>query len=169
MAKQEVDVSDHAVEIDAGGRFAHLSGWFFSADGTDHTTAHLAFIDAEGTEIGASEPIGPGAMAWTEAVDEAEIPVGTHRIDVVLERTGGGSGSFVDDLSLALGPPGALPCAADWPLPEEEDEGGCEGCAGGPRFPTTAFPVLLALLLALWRMRCRRSAAVSEMETQAMA
>jgi hypothetical protein len=112
-ARQTIDVSGAAVEIDASGVAATLSAFIGGYTvSEDIAQVDALFYDASGTRLGGVR-IGPvnrddrnrlTVLLKRSAV--ANIPKGTRRIDVVISVTVDNNGknqAYVDNISLTLG------------------------------------------------------------------
>lgn len=147
---QRVGVASRADAIDAGAWVAHLSGAFSSADGVDRTTVRLRFLADGGALLAESDAIGGVEPSLAATSAQVPVPPGTRQIEVVLARAGAAATmSFADALSLQLGPPGELACAA--PPPVEE---GC-GCRHAGVAGVASAGWLVLALLAAARRRAR--------------
>ena len=113
-ARQSIDVSAAATEIDAAGVAATLKGFIGGyTTAEDFAQVDALFYDAAGTQLPGRLRIGPVTMddrkkltTLLERSAVANVPTGTRRIDVVISVTPDSQGknsAFVDNLSLTLG------------------------------------------------------------------
>lgn len=111
-ATQKVDVSGAAVEVDAGGVSATLSGYLGGYEGQDDSgTVEAAFQDGSGAKLG-SLAIGPvrsvergNATRLLPKSATGAVPAGTRAITVTITTTriaGNYDDAYFDNLSLAL-------------------------------------------------------------------
>ncbi len=125
---QTLPIGLHADAIAAG---AHA--WFKArllGPDDDTPTALLVFRDADGAETGRAEPTFMRSDAGFLAHHDHLVPVGTRAIDV---RVTTATGTFLDALSLTLGPPEPIDCDPA-PAHVETPPTGC-GCGGGTPTP----------------------------------
>jgi hypothetical protein len=112
-ARQTIDVSGAAVEIDAGGVAATLSAFIGGYTvSEDVAVVDALFYDDAGTRLGGVR-IGPVSRDDRKRLTTllkrsavANVPKGTRRIDVVISVTVDNNGknqAYVDNISLTLG------------------------------------------------------------------
>jgi hypothetical protein len=126
-AVQPLDVSDQALDIDAGDLVAHATAALASWSGNDVAEAQLIFRDADAQELGRGPLLATPGTDWATVDLGAELPTGTRTIDVVLTGTrhsGTDNDSYVDAISVRLGPAGTDCARWDGELPDTEDTEG---------------------------------------------
>ncbi|MFT6162434.1 MAG: hypothetical protein ACJAZO_002852 [Myxococcota bacterium] len=145
-------VGQYADDIDSGAWFVHLSAWFLS-DPADSTILAVSFLATDGTVLGSTTGIGSTGSTWTEASEAVALPAGTRQLSMELERTGTAStASFVDGISVQVGPSSDVDCAVYVPpVDVPDDRAGCKCTNSG--FTGWALPLLLLPFIA----RRRRS------------
>ena len=108
-------IGQYAEDIDSGTWFAHLSASFLSYPG-DSTALTVVFLATDGTELGRTDGITATPSIWSQVSEAVALPVGTRQLSIELTRTGTAStGSFVDEVSVQVGPAGEVDCAVYTP------------------------------------------------------
>ena len=80
ILSQDVDVSESAAHIDAGGIWAHFDAQVRDWNGDDGASLILSALDAGGAELN-SVQVGPYfSDEWTERMASLELPVGTRTV-----------------------------------------------------------------------------------------
>ena len=130
-AVQTVDVAAYAAAIDAGDAAVSFGGMLSTWGGDDQPEIELAFVDADGVELGRTGRTGSQLSDWTTVSAYAAVPSSTRAIEFILFGTrhaGNDNDSYFDDLRLHLTDSGAFDaCLEALVYPFEDEEVDCEG------------------------------------------
>lgn len=110
-AYQLVDLGAQATTIDGEGLFLRLSLATASYGYTDLAEVWLLLQDADGVELGRTEPLGLATESWSELGLDLLLPSGTRRVEVVIHGTrvaGEDNDAYLDALSLRAAPSAVL-------------------------------------------------------------
>jgi hypothetical protein len=117
-ARQEVDLSEWAEEIDSGGVELHFSARFASWSGSDTPEAWLEILDEDGTVTLSSDVLSSTSTSWELDSLSLELDAGTRAVQVYMSGTrhsGEDNDSYIDEVSLRLDT-----------APSDEGEGECD-------------------------------------------
>lgn len=103
---QDVSVSSHAAQIDAGHAYLHLAGWLANWDQYPHDQATLG-VQALNTSTQQLLYLARShrSPVWTRYAMDGQIPAGTRILRVLLTATrfvGSDNDGYFDDLSLTV-------------------------------------------------------------------
>jgi len=156
-ARQRVSLALYADRVDDDRASARMRGWLSDWGNDDEPAIQLIFVDADGAELGRSEPVARAVSSWGQVEIDQAVPVGTRSIDAVLLGTrnaGEDNDSYIDDVELRLrfdAPGGddddSVGDDDNDSVGDDDDDGGSTGCdcAGGSGSGTLMLPLLLGL------------------------
>ncbi len=106
FAKQTIDVSTHAVQID-DGKFQVEYGGYLRTWGlnNDLPEMYIEFLNASNNLIGTTSYLSNNTAVWINTTGHETIPMATRKLRVVLKGTrlaGTDNDSYFDELSLRL-------------------------------------------------------------------
>ena len=103
---QDIDVTAHAIDIDAGILPVNFGGYLSNFAGSDLPEMRLLFYDETNEEIGTSITLSTLNNSWTLLGDTQQVPILTRTIRLELKGTRNGgtdNDSYFDDLYVSLG------------------------------------------------------------------